>query len=91
MSCVVAAAVKMAITIRVNLAVIAAIVVGELVNLAWQSDAFPWGRYESHYVITALIADFTLAVIIEWITRYLCIAFVNISTDGTYGLHHSMK
>ena len=60
----------MAITIRVNLAVIAAAVIGELVSVAWQSDAFPWGRYEEHYVITALISIFTLAIILEWITRY---------------------
>jgi len=62
----------MAITIRVNLAVVAAAVVGELVSIAWQSDALPWGHYyqEHHYIITALVADFTLAVILEWITRY---------------------
>ena len=60
----------MAITIRVNLAVIAATIIGELASVAWQSDALPWGRYEDHYLITALVADFTLAVILEWITRY---------------------
>jgi len=59
----------MAITVRVNLAVIAAAVVGELVSMAWQSDALPWGRYEDRHVITALVAHFTLAVILEWITR----------------------
>ena len=61
----------MAITIRVNLAVIAAAVIGELVSTAWQSDALPWGRYEDHYLITSLVADFILAVILEWITRYV--------------------
>lgn len=61
----------MAITVRVNLAVIAAAVIGELVSTAWQSDAFPWGRYEDHYLITSLVADFILAVILEWITRYV--------------------
>jgi len=59
----------MALTIRVNLAAIAAAVVGELVSIAWQSDALPWGRYEDHYLITALVAIFTLAIILEWITR----------------------
>jgi len=60
----------MAITIRVNLAVIAAAVVAELVSIAWQSDALPWGRYyEDHHLISSLVADFTLAVIVEWITR----------------------
>jgi len=60
----------MAITIRVNLAVVAAAVVGGLVSYAWQSDALPWGRHENRYLITALVADFILAVVIEWITRY---------------------
>jgi len=59
----------MAITIRVNLAVILATLVGELVSAAWQSDALPWGRYEDHYLITALVADFILAIVLEWITR----------------------
>jgi len=59
----------MALTIRVNLAAIAAAVVGELVSIAWQSDALPWGHYEDHYLITALVAIFTLAIILEWITR----------------------
>jgi len=61
----------MAITIRVNLAVIAAAVIGELVSTAWQSDALPWGRYEDHYLITSLVADFVLAVVLDWITRYV--------------------
>jgi len=60
----------MGITIRVNLAVITAAIVGELVSMVWESDALPWGhRYEHRYLITALVADFTLAVILEWITR----------------------
>ena len=61
----------MAITIRVNMAVLAAAVIGELVSVAWQSDAFPWGRYEEHYVITALVSIFILAIILDWITRYI--------------------
>ena len=59
----------MAITIHINLAVLAASVIGELVSVAWQSDAFPWGRYEEHYLVTALVSIFTLAIILEWITR----------------------
>jgi len=59
----------MAITLRINLEVLAAAVVGVLTSIVWQSDALPWGRYEHHYIITELVANFVLALILEWITR----------------------
>jgi hypothetical protein len=58
----------MAINIRINVAVVAAVIVAELASRLWQSDALPWGRYEERFLISALCSDLALAVILQWIT-----------------------
>ena len=59
----------MAITIRISLSVAVAALVGELVSMIWLSNLFPFRHYEDHYLITAIVANFSLAVVIGWITR----------------------
>jgi branched-subunit amino acid ABC-type transport system permease component len=57
----------MAIQIRVNLAVIVALVVCEVIGYLWYSEVMPWRRHEERYLIPALCADFGLSVLIQWI------------------------
>lgn len=59
----------MAIKVQINLAVVVAVIAAELASMLWLSDAMPWGkRYEQRYLISAVVADFALAVILQWIT-----------------------
>jgi len=57
----------MAIQIRVNLAVIVALVVCEIIGYFWYSDKMPWRKHEERYLVPAVCADFGLSVLIQWI------------------------
>lgn len=57
----------MAIRIKIDLAVLVAAVVGEIVNFVLYSESMPWRQPETRYLIPSLVGDFALAVILQWI------------------------
>jgi len=65
----------MAIKITINLAVLVAAVVGEILSYVLYSEALPWRQPEVRYFVPSLVADFALAVVIQWIIRLVSLSF----------------
>ena len=56
----------MEIKLSVNIAVVAAVILGELVSMLWYSDSTPWGRHGGdRYLLSALAADVGLALLLQ--------------------------
>jgi len=57
--------------IRISVALVAAIVAGEVISFLWYSHNTPWGRRMAHRnFISAVLCDIGLAVILQWIVAH---------------------
>ena len=58
------------ITLSVSVALVIAIVVGEVLSTLWYSDSTPWGRHcNARYLLSAIGADIGLALLLQFIMR----------------------
>ena len=60
---------SMEVKLSVSVAVLVAVVLGELLSVIWYSDNMPWGRHGERYIIAALCSDVALAFLVQIIVK----------------------
>ena len=53
------------IKLSVSVALVAAVVIAEVISAIWYSDALPWGRYGDRYFLASIACDIGLALLLQ--------------------------
>ena len=55
------------LSVSVSVALVAAVILGEVFSALWYADGMPWGRYtDQRYFVSSILADIGLALLVQY-------------------------